>query len=199
MVSAWDFPTSIEVNGHEYPIRTDYRAVIDLLIALSSPDTLGDTEEETNYIRTMIVLEIMFPNFETIEQDDLSEAIKKVFEFIDMGMDDDSHKNNIRLMDWEQDAGMIIPAVNRVLNKEIRAESYIHWWTFLSAYLEIGECSFSHVVALRDKKAKGKKLEKWEQDFIRENKNVILLHSKKTDEDRAREEAEKKALAELLG
>ena len=56
------------------------------------------------------------------------------------------------LMDWEQDAPIIIPSVNRVLGKEIRALPYLHWWTFMGAYMEIGESLFSQVVSLRKKR-----------------------------------------------
>jgi hypothetical protein len=36
-------------------------------------------------------------------------------------------------------------------------------------YLAIGECSFSEIVSIRSKIAKGQKLEKYEQKFKREN------------------------------
>lgn len=197
MVNAWDFPQSVKANGHEYPIRTDYRAVIDLLIALTDPDMTGDSEAETNYIKCMLVLEIMVPDYENVPEDDLTEVIKEIFSFIDMGIT--SKKKAIRTMDWEQDAALIIPAVNKVLNKEIRAERYIHWWTFLSAYLEIGECSFSNILHIRQKKAQGKKLEKWEQDFIRDNKELVILKNKLTEEEQIRKEKEIEALTNLLG
>lgn len=197
MYSAWDFPTSVKANGHEYSIRTDYRTVIDLLIALADPDMIGDNEAETNYIKCMLVLEIMVPGYEDVPEDDLTEVIKEIFSFIDMGIQ--SKKKAIRTMDWEQDAALIVPAVNKVLGKEIRAESYVHWWTFLSAYLEIGECSFSNILHIRQKKAQGKKLEKWEQDFIRDNKELVILKNKLTEEEQTRKEKELEALTNLLG
>ena len=36
-------------------------------------------------------------------------------------------------MDWEQDGAVIIPSVNRVLGREIRAMQYLHWWTFFGS------------------------------------------------------------------
>ena len=71
----------------------------------------------------------------------------------------------------------------------------MHWWTFLSAYMEIGECTFSHVLSIRTKKAKGKTLEKWEQEFARENSDIIKLNHKLSEE----EQEEEKLLEELLG
>ena len=102
-------------------------------------------------------------------------------------------------MDWEQDATLIIAAVNRVVGREIRADKYMHWWTFLSAYMEIGECTFTHILSIRQKRATGKKLEKWEQDYIRDNKDVVLLKDKLTEQEKREREEDEKALKELLG
>ena len=50
-------------------------------------------------------------------------------------------------MDWDQDAPLIVPAINKVLGGEVRAMPYLHWWTFVGAYMEIGEGVFSSVLA----------------------------------------------------
>lgn len=197
-MNLWELPTSVTVNGHEYPIRTDYRAVLDLLTALSDRDMTGDTPQETNYIQCELIREIMFEDPDSISTDDIVDAIKAVTNFIDMGIGHDDKKSP-RIMDWEQDATLIIPAVNRVVGREIRADKYMHWWTFLSAYMEIGECTFTHILSIRQKKATGKKLEKWEQDYIRQNKDVVLLKAKLTEQEKREREEEEKFLKELLG
>lgn len=197
--SLWELPTSITVKGHEYPIRTDFRAVLDLLTALSDKDMQGESEEETNLIHAELILQIMFVDYESIPNEDINECILKISEFVDMGISTDDNKPHPKVMDWEQDATLIIPAVNKVVGREIRADKYMHWWTFLSAYLEIGECTFSHILSIRQKKASGKKLEKWEQEYIRDNKNLVLLHEKLTDEEKLDVENDKKALTDLLG
>ena len=176
MSSAWEFPTSINVGGVDYEIRTDYRMVLDLFAALSDPDLTDVDEQMTAYMQSRVIMEIMFPNFGNIPTEHWHEALQKVSEFIDMGISDDRKKP--KTMDWEQDAPIIIPAINKVLNREIRAESYMHWWTFLGAYMEIGESLFSNVVHIRQKKAKGKKLEKHEQEFYNENKSLIDFKQK---------------------
>lgn len=197
MVDEWSFPHSVFANGREYEIRTDYRVVKDLLIALDDPEMKGETEEETKLIQIMLMLEIMVPDYEKVLEEDIVEVVNGISDFIDMGIEPNNQK--IRVMDWQQDAGLIISAVNNVLKKEIRAESYLHWWTFLSAYLEIGESSFTHILSIRTKKAKHKKLEKWELEYIEENKNVVLLKEKLTEEQQAEKDKFKKELDELLG
>lgn len=191
MSSAWEFPTSLNVGGVDYEIRTDYRVVLDLFTALSDPDLTDDDKRMTAYMQSKVIMEIMFPDCDNIPMEHWEEALQKVSDFIDMGISDDRKKP--KTMDWEQDAPIIIPAINKVLNREIRAESYMHWWTFLGAYMEIGESLFSNVVNIRQKKAKGKKLEKYEQEFYNENKSLIDFNKV---EKRSKEE--KDALMDIL-
>lgn len=184
-MNVWSFPTFLNIGGVEYEIRTDYRVVLDLLMALNDPELTDSDNKISAYMQSRVILEIMFPDCDNIPQEHIQEALDKVAEFIDMGIGDDSKKP--KTMDWEQDAPIIIPAINKVLNKEIRAEKYMHWWTFLGAYMEIGEGLFSNIIHIRQKKAKGKKLEKWEQDFYKENKSLIDFQHK---EKRSNEEKE---------
>ena len=192
MASAWEFPTSLNIGGIDYEIRTDYRAVLDLLAALNDKDLEDEDKRIEAYMKSRVILEIMFPKYDDIPDDYIQEALDKVAEFIDMGIVDDSKKP--KLMDWEQDAPILVPAINKVLNTEIRAQKHIHWWTFLGAYMEIGESLFSNIIHIRQKKAKGQKLEKWEQEFYKENKSLIDFKEKK--EKRSAEE--KSAINDLF-
>ena len=192
MGSAWKFPTSVNVGGIDYEIRTDYRAVLDLFTALADPDLTDENEQITAYMQTRVILEIMFTDCDNIPAEHIQEALDKISEFIDMGISDDRKKP--KTMDWEQDAPILIPAINKVLNCEIRAVQYMHWWTFLGAYMEIGESLFSNVIHIRQKKAKGKKLEKWEQEFYKENKSLIEFKNKSQ-----RSDEEKEALRDYFG
>ena len=192
MASAWEFPTSLNIGGTDYEIRTDYRAVLDLLTALNDNDLTDEDKQIEAYMKSRVILEIMFPQCDDIPAEHIQEALDKVAEFIDMGITEDSKKP--KTMDWEQDAPILIPAINKVLNTEIRAQKYIHWWTFLGAYMEIGESLFSNIVHIRMKKAKGKKLDKWEMDFYKENQSLIDFKEKKAQ----RSEEEKSAISELF-
>ena len=91
------------------------------------------------------------------------------------------------LMNWEQDAGLIIPAVNKVIGKEVRAIPYMHWWTFAGAYMEIGESLFSQVLSIRQKKQKHQKLEKWEQEFYQKNRSMIDLKKRYSKEEKQKQ------------
>ena len=94
---------------------------------------------------------------------------------------------NYKLIDWQRDELLIVSAINNVANKEVRAEKYIHWWTFMSYYTAIGNCTLSHIVSIRDKIARHKKLEKHEREFRVENPQYFnwdnrLIDQKEADE-----------------
>ena len=73
----------------------------------------------------------------------------------------------------EQDFPFIVGPVNRVLGKEIRSLKYLHWWSFLSAYTEIGDCTFQKIVSIRSKRAKGMRLEKGEREWYLRNREIV--------------------------
>ena len=187
MSTPWELPTSLTVGGEEWKIRTDFRAVLDILKYFADPDYEQDE-------KWAICLDILYEDFEQMPRYLHEEAAKQAVEFIDMGIKDDG-KQKPTLMEWEKDAPIIIPSVNRVVGQEVRAMQYMHWWTFLGAYMEIGESLFSQIISIRAKRAKGKKLEKWELDFLKENKELIELKRKKPE----RSAEEKAALDELFG
>jgi len=66
---------------------------------------------------------------------------------------------------------------------------YLHWWTFFSYYMEIGEGLFSQVVSIRSKKAQHKKLEKYEQEFYRENKKLVDIRKPLSEEEQRQDDA----------
>lgn len=179
-MNPYDLPVALAVGGREYAIRYDFRAVLDVLIAMNDPELDGPC-------KSMVILKIMFPDWRTIPQEHISEAIKQACEFIDCGQKDDG-KPKPKLIDWEQDAAIIIPAVNSVAHTDVRAIGNLHWWTFWAYFMEIGESVFASVVSIRGKKAKGKKLEKWEQEYYRENRHLIDLRKKETPEEKAMQE-----------
>ena len=187
-MNTWSLPTSVHVAGVDWDIRTDFRIVIDVLIAFDNPE-YDDTEKWMYCIMSLV------KGYENLERKDYHEMCQALIQFIDMGIKDDGISKR-KVMDWEQDASLIVTAVNKVLGREVRADSYLHWWSFLSAYMEIdNKTLFSNILSIRIKKSKGKKLEKWERTFYNENKDIIDLKKHRNK----RSQAEKEALDALIG
>lgn len=168
----YGLPKSVEVGGIEFPIRYDYRAILDIFEAIDDPE-LSDED------RGLAVLQIFYPDWE--ELPDFDEGIKECMKFINGGTEEPEGGKASKLVSWAQDFPYIVAPINRVLGKEIREIEYdqetntggLHWWTLLSAYYEIGDCLFAQIVRIREKKAKNKKLDKSEQEFYRKNRDLI--------------------------
>lgn len=172
----YTLPTTQVLGGVEYEIRSDFRAALDICAALSDPNLTNQEKAEDAII-------IFYPQYEEIPPEELKNALDACFSFLSCG-ENSSTKNKVKLMDWEQDFNYIVPAVNRILGKEIRELPYLHWWTFIGAYNEIGDCVFSQIVAIRDKKSKGKKLDKQEQEWYRRNREIVDFKRQYTDSER---------------
>lgn len=182
---------SLEVGGKQYKIRSDYRAVLDILAAHGDPDLAPEE-------KAMVTLRILYADYKSIPPDSMEEALKKAIEFIDCGQVPEEGKKPPKIMDWEQDALMICAAVNKAAGVEVRSVPYMHWWTFFAYYMGVGECLFSSVVDIRAKKAKGKKLEKHEKDFYRENKSLVDLKRKTSQEEAEAIQDEKEQILAFL-
>lgn len=170
----YTLPTSVDVNGHEYAVRSDFRAILDILEAVNDAE-LNDHE------RVAVLLKIFYPGFEDMPSDDYEKAIGKCMWFISGGQDEPPVARSKKLMDWAQDFPLIAAPINCVMGMEIRAAGYLHWWTFLGAYQEIGDCLFAQIIGIRQKLAKGKTLDKGEKDFYRSNRNLVDLKQKYTE------------------
>lgn len=162
-----ELPESLEIGGSVFDIRTDFRAILDIFSAF------GDNELQ-EWEKVSVMLNILYVHPEDIPEELYQEAIKQANWFIDCGIKED--KNKPRTMDWEKDANIIFPAINHVAGREVRTPGiYTHWWTFVGYYMEIREGVFSTVLRIRQKRAAGEQLEKWEAKFERENSELCKL------------------------
>jgi hypothetical protein len=177
----YGLPTSVEINGKDFDVRYDFRVVLDIFEALNDPE-LSDAD------KAQAVLEMFY--LDPYGIDDYQKAIDLCFEFINGGeRERNSGEKKPRLVDWQMDFPRIVAPINRVLGYEVRAVPYdpetntggVHWYTFLGAYMEIGDCLFAQIVGIRSKKAKGKKLDKSEQDFYKANRDIIDIKTKYTE------------------
>lgn len=184
-MTPWRLPESAEIGGMEYKLNTDFQDVLEIMQYLEDPD-------RPEYLRWRIAVALFFEG--EIPDKHLQEAMEYLADFISCGERDG--KPGPKLLDWEQDAQAIIADVNKVAGMEIRTLPHLHWWTFLSYFQAIGEGQLSTLVAIRDKLHKGKKLEKWEQEFYRNHKSKVDLKKRYSAEDLAEQERLKKLLGE---
>jgi len=184
MLNLWQLPESTALGGETYTLHTDFRDILEIFSYLNDPDL-------PEFIRWEVALALFYDH--PVPEAYREEAANFLSFFLTGGQTEE--RPGPRLLDWEQDAPAIIADVNKVAGQEIRAMPHVHWWTFLSWFHAIGEGQLSSLVTIRDKLARGKKLEGWEKAFYRENKKRVDLPKKYS----ARELAEQERLMKLLG
>ncbi len=181
-------PKKLNINGVDRAIRTDYRVALLIFQAYADPELIED-EKMGLFEKTQAMLECLYEDFESIPEEDILQAIEKAIWFLDGGGAslDEKQQTAKKVMDWEQDEPIIFSAVNKVAGFETRAVDYMHWWTFLGYFNEVGEGLFTSVVNIRQKKNRGKTLDRHEQEFYKENKSWIDLKNKLSPEEQSRQ------------
>lgn len=182
----WELPEKLEIGGVEYSINADYRNILSIVLKL-------DDQNEDHFIRCYIALAMFYPDFEKIPEASYQEAVEKMYWFISCGEADDG-KPRVKLIDWEQDYPLIVSGINKIAACDVRGLEFLHWWTFISYFSEIGDGQLATVVSIREKRRKHRKLDKWEQEFYQKNRAKIdFKQTYTTEEDKTISEWTKKA------
>ena len=150
-------PTTLNVGGEDRRIRSDFRTALLILEAYADPDL-------TDYDKCVVCVECLFED--EIPPELYDDALKQACWYLDGG--NVAHSRvSVRVIDWAQDEAIIFPAINKVLG-----------W-----FQEIGEGALSTIVGIRYKLARGKQLEKWERDYLRDNGDRVRLKQRYSAEE----------------
>ena len=181
----WDYPLFVTIDGEQFEIENncDYRVILDCIGCYEDNNLDLITQRQSALI-------IFYKEPQKIKN--VEEAVKQMIRVIDCQSEEEFAENSTeqsepqpRLMSWKKDFKFIAPAVSRVLGYDVRTpDKFTHWWTFIGAFQEIGECYWSTIISIRRKRLKGQKLEDWEQKIYRENKKDIDLPQNLTDEEK---------------
>jgi hypothetical protein len=183
-------PTSLEVNGKSYAIRSDYRNILQIITAY-------DAEELKDGEKVLICLKRMYVDFDAIPTDDYEAAYKAATVFIECQMRSDNP--GPKVVDWNKDSQLIFSAVNKVAGREVRAVEYMHWWTFLGYFQSVDRDDlWGFILTIRQKQAKGRKLEKYETEFYNANRSMCDI-GKRVDRKKEAIDYMEALYAELYG
>lgn len=183
-----ELPTALEIDGKSYEIRTDYRVALMIFQAYNDPDI-------TQIEKALTCLECLFKEV----PDNAEAALEKAAWFLDGGSNVKLKELPVKTIDWEQDESLLFPEINKIAGTEVRLLDYLHWWTFLGFFSTMGEGLYTQILNIRQKRAKGKRLEKWEIEFFNSHKEMIIIHEKLTEEEQAELDAEDQLINELIG
>lgn len=192
-------PEYLAVGRKEYKIRSDYRNVLQVFEAFSDPEL----EHGEKWIVAIYLLMEPFVCADDVYAAadsgfDINEAVSRIIWFISAGQNMGDKKEQ-PTYDWAQDEQIIFSAINKISGKEIRGMEYLHWWTFLGYFNEVGESSLTFIIGIRSKLNKKKKLEKHEREFLNNNPGMVRLEKRKTAEELEQEAKYKALWNEVLG
>lgn len=178
----YELPTSIVIGDKKFQIREngDFRMVLDCFNALNDLEL----NKEERIISSLI---LFYQDLNDVEDvyacDCIATLAQEMMKFFNCGSNDmNEKKSSYRLIDWDKDSNLICSAVNKVAGKEVRAEEYIHWWTFMGYYMAIGQSPLSTIVGIRGKIARQEKLEKYEKRFRYDNPQYFNMDYKSLEE-----------------
>lgn len=182
-MNGWLLPEQAVIGGREYALHADFRDILEIFRYLEDP-------EKPEFLRWRIAVGLFYEG--DIPEEHMGEAMEYLAQFISCGS---RGKPGPKLLDWEQDAQVIVADVNRAAGREVRQMEFLHWWSFLAFFNAVGEGQLSTLVSIRDKLRRGKKLEPWEREYYRRNKDRVDLKKRYSPE----EEQQRRLLEERLG
>ncbi len=162
---------SVIIDNLQFNIRNDgdFRMVLDCFKALTD-ETMG---EDLRVLASLLIFynELdCYADLYKYNEEIARKLVEEMYRFFNCGQDKSPGvRTDHNLIDWEKDEQIVCASINAVANQEVRALPYVHWWTFMGYYMGVGESVLSTIVSIRDKIVRHKKLEKWEQEFKRNN------------------------------
>lgn len=189
----YSLPTKINIGDKAYNIskQGDYRMVIDCFKALND----CELSQSFRYIAALMIFYEDINSIKDVKKltsEEYANLINGVFDFFNAGQTAAGIQSRHKLIDWNADSQLICAAVNNAAKMEVRSVEYMHWWTFLGHYMSVGDSLLATVVGIRDKIAHGKKLEKYEEKFKKDNPHYFNWEMRT-----AEEIAEEKAFMEM--
>ena len=177
MMDILKLPSSLSLQGQEYAINADWRPCVNIMRMFERTD-LSDTE------KVLCMVGILYED--EIPDRLMTEAAEQAVWFLNLGEAADGKKSALsfgRLFSWEQDLKFIISAVDKSAGFSIRSKEFYHFWEFMSAFFETGECVFNTIVHQRKLKKTGKQ-SKADKEWWAENRDIAELKVELTSDER---------------
>lgn len=176
MMDILTLPSSLCLQGQEYAINADWRPCVNIMRMFERTD-LSDTE------KVLCMVGILYRD--EIPDRLMTEAAEQAVWFLNLGEAADGKKGALsfgRLFSWEQDLKFIISAVDKSAGFSIRSKEFYHFWEFMSAFFESGECVFNTIVHQRKLKKTGKQ-SKADKEWWAENRDIAELKVELTSDE----------------
>lgn len=175
------FPTSVEINGKEYALNTDFRVGLKCILAWEDP-------ELTAREKTLVMLRLLYKEIPP----DTQKACELAVYFLNCGEEKDdgeaAESPVRRVYSFTKDAKYIYSAIRQTHGIDLETVEYLHWWKFCYFFLDLDpDCMFQQMLHLRQQKQRGK-LTKEEQAIYYRLRDILDLPQEKDAETRSAEE-----------
>lgn len=159
-------PVSVEINGREYLLNTDFRVGLKIMEAWEDSEL---TEREKQWV----MLKLLYPEI----PEDVAEAYRLALNFLNCGEESTvgSTESEQRRYSFSKDAKYIYTAILQTHGVDLERVDYLHWWKFQYLFLDLREdCFFSRLIYYRTQRAKGK-LTKEEAEYCQAIQEILDL------------------------
>jgi hypothetical protein len=153
-------PTTVEIDGREYPINSDFRSCLRIILAFEDPDLAGIEKQ-------LIMLANIYPE----QPENVEAAIRRGLQFLNGGAngkeEDEEEDLPLRLYSFAKDANLIYAAFRQTHGIDLTT-ARLHWFEFLALFMDLGkDTTFCGLVNLRQR-VKTHKADKSEREAARE-------------------------------
>jgi hypothetical protein len=151
-------PRAIRIDGTVYPINSDFRDCLQIILAFEDND-LAWVEKQA----------VLLNNLYVEQPTNTREAIKKGVKFLNGHLaGGEGSGSGYRLYSFSKDANFVFAAFQQTHGIDLQNTEYLHWWQFMTLFMDIGsDTFFSNLVGLR-KRVKSGKASKEEKQVARE-------------------------------
>lgn len=151
-----ELPNLLLVNGKEYEINTDFRYALSVILAFEDK---GLTIHE----KAMVMLQ----NIYKVIPEDIEQAVKQCQIYLNAGEEETDNEPSKRLYSFAHDGNLIYAAFRATHGVDLSTIK-MHWWAFLSLFMDLGQnTTFCQLTSLR-KRYYAKKTTPEENIAIRE-------------------------------
>lgn len=162
-----ELPESVVINDRTYEINTDYRVILNILMATEDSNL---TDRDKAYV---IISEFYT---DEINAEDIEAALERFGWFVNLGKESPPHNDEQPVMDWDQDQDMIFSSIMAVAGHDVRNDDYLHWWTFCGLLAEIDENSrLAGVMRIRDKLNRHENLTDYEKEALNRHPELYAI------------------------
>lgn len=178
-ILAGRFPTSVEIDGREYALNTDYRVGLKCILA-------WEDQELTAREKTLVMLRLLYKEIPP----DTQKACELAVYFLNCGEEKEGESDfpARRVYSFAKDAKYIYSAIRQTHGIDLETVKYLHWWKFCYFFLDLDpDCMFQQMLHLRQQKQQGK-LTKEERAVYYRLRDILDLPGEKDAQTRSAEE-----------